>query len=180
MKSQIPPAYVTELQSVYGDDSQTIGSGSAVFFQSFTSEELESVNDILESASKLYLRQYIGRMWDREQDDESIRPGEEVWGVNLIYQRPQNAQEDGPGDLNIVDALNHLVDKPGLLSTVGAALDLFQEDQHYADVMYNAFDDPSVILLHCYQVEDYEAYNGLLVSACRDNGEAVFWIFIQD
>ncbi|MBD2427255.1 hypothetical protein [Phormidium sp. FACHB-1136] len=179
MEVQNLPAYVTDLQNVYGDNTQTIGNGSAVYFKVFTSEDLEKMTDSLESATMGYLRQYAGRMWSREQDDGSICPGEEIWGVSLLYQRPTDSKEDSLGDMDIVNVLKHLADKPGLLGTVAGALDFFQEDPHHEGVLHSAFDDPSVELLQCYQVSDSGAFDGLLIAACRSNGEATFWIFLQ-
>jgi hypothetical protein len=171
METQNPPAYVTELQSVYGDESQTIGNGSAVYFQVFTSEDLEKINDSLKSTATSCLRQYASSLWDREQDDGSICPGEEVWGINLIYQRPSN-------DTGIVDEINQLLDQ--YFPTIVPVVDFFREEQLYTDVMHRAFDDPSVTLLQYYQVIDSGVFDGLLVAACRANGEVVVWIFLQD
>jgi len=181
MEVQDLPAYVIDLQTVYGDSSQTISSGSAVYFQVFTNTEVEQVSTSLESAAMSYFRQYVDTMWDHEQDDGSICPGEEVWGASIIYQRPKDPQDDDAlENLGIVDALNQLIDHPGLFGTIAGVLDFLQEDPHHEEVMYQAFDDPSVALLHCYQVGDSGAFDGLLVAACRINGEAVFWIFLHD
>jgi len=51
MEVQDLPAYVIDLQTVYGDSSQTISSGSAVYFQVFTNTEVEQVSTSLESAA---------------------------------------------------------------------------------------------------------------------------------
>jgi len=171
METQNLPAYVTDLQNVYGDNSQTIGNGSAVYFKVLTSEDLEKMSDSLESATMSYLRQYAGRIWSREQDDGSMRPGEEIWQVSLFYQRPSH-------DMGIVDELKQLLDQR--FTVIAPVLDFFQEDQLYSDVLNRAFDDPSVVLLYCYEVNDSATYNGLIIAACRTNGEAVFWFFTQN
>jgi hypothetical protein len=171
MEVQNLPAYVADLQNVYGDNSQTIGNGSAVYFKVFTSEDIERMSDSLESATMGYLRQYAGRMWSREQDDGSMRPGEEIWQVSLFYQRPSH-------DMGIVDELKQLLDQR--FTAIAPVLDFFQEDQLYSEVLHRAFDDPSVALLYCYEVNDSAAYNGLIIAACRTNGEAVFWFFTTD
>ena len=171
MDTKSLPTYVIELQGVYGDDTHDIGNGSAVYFQVFTSEDLEKINDSLNSTATSCLRQYANSLWDREQDDGSICPGEEIWEINLIYQRPSN-------DTGIVDEINVMLDQH--FSTIAPIVDFFQEEQLYTDVMHRAFDDPSVVLLQCYQVTDSGVFDGLLVAACRANGEVVVWIFLQD
>lgn len=155
-KTATKPAYVSELEAVYGPPSDG-GFGSAVFFERL------AASDELEQAALDVYQSFVGELWQRW--------GEEAWmgSWRTVYERPADAQPAIVDELNAIDDRDAALSVPLLFNADGAQ-----------DVLAQAYDADSVTELLVYTIGDGEAMSGVLVAGRRNGDGAVFVVVLLD
>lgn len=140
------PAYVTALEQLFGEPSQS-AFGSSVFFDAASEEA-----DGLESVAKSRYRFFLGELWDRF--------GEQKWMSNWsqVYARDQGKAPD------ILAELRGLSDREARQSA-GLLLENQEDEQASSAALKDAFDNPPIEELSVFKVGDGDAMSGVVIAA---------------
>ena len=153
--NQKKPAYVINLEKVYGPPSQE-AFGPAVFFEISKNLDLEKY------------RYFAGEFWEEW--------GEEAWmgPWKQVYTREKGQKGDILQELENIDDFDAKMSVPLLLEGIEDS-----EQAHLA--LQEAFDDPGVTELAVFNVGDGGAVSGILIAAFRENSNQATWlIFMMD
>lgn len=155
------PAYVTDLQAVYGPPSQ-VGFGSAVFH-----EPLPAAAALEPAAFEKY-RHFVGDLWERFGEDGWKGAWKEVFA-----RRPDSTAD-------IIAELRGLEDFGAMLSA-SLVLDNVDEPEAGQAALAAAYDDPAVDELRVYAIGDGEAISGILIAGRRSRTlEGTYLVFLMD
>jgi hypothetical protein len=154
------PQYVTALETSYGAPNQA-GFGSTVFF-----EHINPADKLDMAALKKY-KYFLGDLWERF--------GEDAWMSTWkqVYARPAGAKHD------ILAELNSVTD-PAALNSIPMILDVVKDADKAKIALSAAYDDPAVVELKVFNTGDGAAMSGVLVAGRRNNGEAIYLVFLYD
>lgn len=160
-KTRARPDDVTQLESAYGEPSQS-GFGSAVFH-----ETLQSTDDLTQAALSTY-KTFVGPLWERYGEPAWRGPWREV------YARDAGVMPD------IATELRAITDGDARLS-VPMILDNIDRPEAARAALSAAFDDTAITELRVFNLGDGEAMSGLLIAARRGaSGETRFLVFLMD
>lgn len=155
------PAYVTDLETAYGEPSQA-AFGSAVFYEKLKPDAY------LEKEALAKYRYFVGEQWDRLGGDEAwLGPWKKV------YIRKAGAKHDIAKELRSVDDIDARNSVPMILEAVENA-------DKAVEALAAAYDAPKVTDLNVYNIGDGGAMSGLVVAGRRANGETTFLVFLMD
>lgn len=155
------PAYVTELESVFGAPSRA-GFGSAVFF------EPRGPEVSLADAALARYRYFVGDLWQRD--------GEAAWKGpwRRVHVRSQGAAHD------ILAEMRAISDRDAAVS-VPVVLEATEDPVRARAALAAAFDDPAVTELEIFNIGDGQAMSGLVVAGRRGGvRETTILVFLMD
>lgn len=155
------PAYVTAMESAYGEPSQK-GFGSAVFF-----DHVDEA-DALESAAQGKYHRFVADLWERFGEDAWMS----VW--KEVYRRPDDAKHDIQAELEAIEDADARAQVWSILNVSNGA-------EKARKALSDAYDAPEVSDLRAYNVGDGGAMSGILIAGWRERtGEATFLVFLLD
>lgn len=154
------PDYVKDLQAMYGMPGDG-GFGSAVFFQP------QLAADELAAAALDNYKYFVGKSWTPSREAAWMS----TW--QCVYARAAGDRHD------VVAELRDIGDR-AVRSSVTMLLDAVDQAAQARQALAAALDDPAVSQLLVYRLGDGEAMSGLLIGARRDDGAAVFLVFLMD
>lgn len=159
-ESTAKPAYVTDLEAIYGPPSQA-GFGSAVFY-----EPDAAIGDLPAWSLEKY-KFFTGDLWERY--------GEEAWlgPWRQVYWRPDGAVPDIVAELRAMDDAD-------AARSVEMLLDNIEDPAAARAALAAVFDDPAMREVVVFNLGDGAAMSGVLVAGRRTTGEAVFLLFLLD
>ena len=156
--NEAKPAYVSDLEAVYGPPAEE-GFGSAAFFL-----RTDGPKDLEELAREVYCS-FVGALWERWGEDAWMGPWRQV------YARPDAGTVDAVAELRGISDAEAKRSLPLLLEVPGNA----------DAVLATAFNDPAVTEFRVFNIGDGEAVSGLLVAGQRTaENEAVFIVALMD
>lgn len=153
------PLYVEALETQYGAPSQS-GFGSSVLFASAVNSRAE-----LERLALAAYRHFTGELWDKW--------GEAAWMGPWRLLLARSAAGDIAADLRQLS-------DPVAQSSGNMLLETVPDPNAAQASLAAAFDHAAVRDLLVFNLGDGGAMSGLLIAARRENGEAVFLVFLMD
>jgi hypothetical protein len=159
-EASVLPDYVKDLQAVYGAPGAA-GFGSAVFF------EPQLAADDLEGAALDKYKHFVGKNWTLDRAAAWMS----TW--QRVYARAAGDRHD------VVAELRGISDRAAR-SSVTMLLDAVDNAAQARQALAAALDDPAVSQLLVYRLGDGEAMSGVLVAGQRNDGTAIFLVFLLD
>lgn len=154
------PDYVSDLQAMYGAPSEE-GFGSAVFF-----EVMDEDGD-LEELAKKYYEHFVGHLWEEWGEDAWMGPWKEV------YVREVDTAHDTEKELKGIEDRS-------VKQSIPMILEYIENADEAVKALAVAYDAPEVADFRVYAIGDGEAMSGVILAGKRENGEAVFLVFLMD
>lgn len=155
------PAYVTQLESIYGPPSQA-GFGSAVFY-----DQLRATDKLSDAALARY-RFFVGDLWQRYGEDSWMGPWKQV------YSRPAGAAHDIVAELRSIDDADASISAPMLLDNI-------DDPAQGRAALAAAYDDALVSELAVFNIGDGGAMSGVVLAGRHKlSDRATILVFLMD
>lgn len=155
------PAYVTQLESIYGPPSQA-GFGSAVFY-----DQLKATDKLTDAALARY-RFFVGDLWQRYGEDAWLGPWKQV------YTRQAGAAHDIVAEL-------HAIDDPDASISTPMILDNIDDPEQGKAALAAAYDDASITELAVFNIGDGGAMSGIVLAGRHKLSDtATILVFLMD
>lgn len=155
------PAYVTQLESIYGPPGQA-GFGSAVFY-----DQLKATDKLTDAALARY-RFFVGDLWQRYGEDAWLGPWKQV------YTRPAGAAHDIVAELRAIDDPDASVSTPMILDNI-------DDPELGRAALAAAYDDASITELAVFNIGDGGAMSGIVLAGRHKlSDKATILVFLMD